>query len=98
MTYEAQTIAWPLMTLLLAVICLVLMDRLISLRWPKLRFHRMLFNRHFRDRHPVRFVLNWLVVIGVWLACTALVQGVAQKTAGKSLSTGQWDVHHHGGH
>jgi hypothetical protein len=94
MTYYAHTIAWPLLTLLLAVICLILLDRLISLKWPKLRFHRMLFNRHFRDRHPVRFVLSWLAVIGVWFACTALVQSVARETGGNSLNTEQWDVHH----
>ena len=72
MTYYAHTLVWPLLTAVLAAILIY------SLRGTKWRL--LLFDRKQLSRHPVRFMLLWLFIIGVWLTCTALIYGLAQKT------------------
>jgi hypothetical protein len=81
MTGYAHTFIWPALSASLATASLFLLYRVISRRWPKLEFRRLLTDRQFRSRHPVRFVLTWVVVVCVWFVCTALLYGVAETTA-----------------
>ena len=85
MTYYAHTLVWPLLTAALAALLIY------SFRGTKWRL--LLFDPKQLSRHPVRFMLLWLFIVGVWLTCTALIYGLAQKT-GLNSPMGGYDHQH----
>lgn len=89
MTYYAQTLIWPLLTAVLAVVILLSLHRLVARRWPKLK----LLDRQQISRHPIRFVLGWVAAVGVWLACAALIYGLAERVGLNAPAGGHDHAH-----
>ena len=66
---------WPLITLVMVSLVLMSLNYLLAVSRPQVRIQRVLFDKKFRDRHPVAVALSWISVIILWLACNALVYG-----------------------
>ncbi|HYL25774.1 MAG TPA: hypothetical protein VEV21_15395 [Burkholderiales bacterium] len=81
MTDYAHSVVWSALTALLVLACLFFLYCFISPRSPQREFLRIFADKQFRDRHPVRFILSWAVVVCVWLGCTALLYSLAETTA-----------------
>jgi hypothetical protein len=94
-TYYAYTLVWPLLTAVLAAALLLSLRSLLMRARPTRRLHRSLFDRKELSRHPVRFVIAWIAVVGVWLACTALIYGIADKALPRSADGGHEHDHAH---
>ncbi|HZE60080.1 MAG TPA: hypothetical protein VE085_05950 [Burkholderiales bacterium] len=80
MTYYAHTLVWPLLTAVLAGVLFF---------WLRPRLGKLLLDR----KHPIRFMLAWLALVGVWLGCTALIYGAAERTGLNAPAAGH--DHHH---
>ena len=95
MTWFAWTFMAPVITILMVALILKLVDRSVSRKWPKMRVGRLLFDKVFRERYPVRFLLNWISVIGLWFLCNAAVYLFVERLSPSSMRANHEVAHHH---
>ena len=64
---------FPLVTLFLVSLILATLDGVLARVWPQARIKRVLFDKNFRNQHPIYFVLNWGTTIILWVACYSAI-------------------------
>jgi len=97
-TYYAHTLVWPLLTGLIAVALLVCLYSLAKRLRPRVEWHRLLFDRKQVTRHPFRFVIAWMSVLGAWFAAIALILVVADNVGSRVPMEEGGHHQHHVGH
>lgn len=75
--YPLSTLLLPWLTLLIVALALIALDRLFARIRPQAKIQRILFDKKFRDRHAVYFVLNWCSVIALWIVCYSVMYTLA---------------------
>jgi len=72
-TWSGYAFFASLITFLLALLALVLLERLVRRGAPRRRIGWILFDNTYRERHPVRFVFAWIFLVAIWFLCGAVV-------------------------
>ena len=75
----------PYVTLLFVSLVLITLDRLLARKWPQARIKRTLFDKKFRDRHPVYFVLNWCYIVALWIVCYAAMYELTVRLLARTV-------------